>query len=173
LPRRRDESIGDRGEVLVGVIQAEDEPARSHPAECQVFGAQVVLKHPVVARRLQIADRPYRGEISNPYVGPGFAQTLIEPGRPAVPHRIELAIAGQDLRRLQALKELGHGPHHVRVGIEGTAREAHVRRPILSKALHQVGAPAHHADRQTTGYRFSVRHHVGTDAKILLGPSAG
>ena len=66
LPRRRYEPIGDRGKVCIGVIQAEDEPARSHPAQRQVFGAQIILKHPVVARWLQIADRPYRGEIGHP-----------------------------------------------------------------------------------------------------------
>jgi hypothetical protein len=48
LLRRRDESVGDYGKVRVRVIQAEDETARSYPAQRQVFGAQIVLKHPVV-----------------------------------------------------------------------------------------------------------------------------
>jgi hypothetical protein len=59
LPRRRDEPVSDYGKVRIRVIQAEDETARSYPAQRQVFGAQIVLKHPVVARGLQIADRPY------------------------------------------------------------------------------------------------------------------
>jgi hypothetical protein len=60
LLRSRDEPVAHLGEVSIGVIQAEDQTAGSYPAQRQVFGAQVILKHPVVPRWLQIADSPYR-----------------------------------------------------------------------------------------------------------------
>ena len=55
-PRRRHEAVDHRGEVAVGVVQAEDEPARADPAQGQTLGPQVELQHPVVARRARVAD---------------------------------------------------------------------------------------------------------------------
>src|SRR6266850_1226457 len=37
---RRDETVGHFAEIRVGVVQAEDQPARSNPAQRQPFGAQ-------------------------------------------------------------------------------------------------------------------------------------
>ena len=59
------------------------------------------------------------------------------------------------------------------MGIEGTAREADVRGPVLPKPLHQVGAAAYHPDRQSAGHRFTVGDHVGADPEILLNAAAG
>ena len=47
----------------VGVVQAEDQPAGAHPTERQALGAQVILQHPVVARRQRIADGPDRRQM--------------------------------------------------------------------------------------------------------------
>jgi len=59
------------------------------------------------------------------------------------------------------------------VRIERTACEANVRRPVLTKPLHQIRAAAHHPDGQSAGYRFAVRHHVGADPEVLLHATAG
>ena len=58
-PRRGDEAVGDRVEVGVAVVEAEDEAAGADPAQRQALGAQVVLQHPVVAGRAA-CTRPSR-----------------------------------------------------------------------------------------------------------------
>jgi hypothetical protein len=59
LPRRRYEPVANRGKVRICVVQAEDQAACAYPAQRQVFGAKIKLKHPVVSRGLQIAHRPH------------------------------------------------------------------------------------------------------------------
>ena len=61
----RDEAVGDLAEIVVGVVQAEDQPAGSDPAQRQPFGAQIILQHPVVAGRLGILHHPDRREIAD------------------------------------------------------------------------------------------------------------
>ena len=60
--------------ALLGVVQAEDQSARAHPAERQAFCAQVVLQHPVVARRLGVAHGPDRRQVRDRTGQPGLAQ---------------------------------------------------------------------------------------------------
>ena len=63
--RGRHETVCDRLEILVSVIQAEDQAAGPDPAQGQPLGAQVVLQHPIVARGLGVADRPYRRHVGH------------------------------------------------------------------------------------------------------------
>src|ERR1700737_557413 len=56
-PGGRHEPIRDRLEIGVGVVETEDQAPCSDPTQCQAFRAQIVLKHPVVARWLQVANR--------------------------------------------------------------------------------------------------------------------
>ena len=60
-----DETVGDFAEIGVGVVQAEDQPAGADPAQRQAFGAQVVLKHPVVTRRFGILHHPDRRDVAD------------------------------------------------------------------------------------------------------------
>src|SRR4029079_11008836 len=76
-------------------------------------------------------------------------------------------------RRLDALEENLHRRHHVRMGVEGAAREADVRRAILAEALHQAGTSADHADGEAATERLAVSHHVGAHAEIFLRAARG
>src|SRR5690349_13017691 len=58
-----DKTVRDGDEIGLGVVETEDQPAGADPAECQTFGAQIVLEHPVVARRLGVKHGPDRREI--------------------------------------------------------------------------------------------------------------
>src|SRR5215831_15916094 len=46
----RYKAIGDRVKIGVAVIEAEDQPPGSDPAQRQALRAKVILQHPVVAR---------------------------------------------------------------------------------------------------------------------------
>src|ERR1700716_23015 len=59
---RRDKAVGDFREIGVRVVEAEDQPAGADPAQRQAFGAEIILKHPVVAGRFGILHHPDRGE---------------------------------------------------------------------------------------------------------------
>src|ERR1700690_3293245 len=56
LRGRRDEALGHLGEISVGIVQAEDQPSGTDPAQGDPFAAKVVLQHPVVAGRLGVMD---------------------------------------------------------------------------------------------------------------------
>src|SRR5579871_2046581 len=73
-----DETLRHRREVRVGVVEAEDQPAGSDPAQRQAFGAQVILQHPVVARRPRVADRPDRGQVFHMHRQVSVTQTSIQ-----------------------------------------------------------------------------------------------
>src|SRR6185437_14252720 len=60
-----DKAAGDFAEIGVGVVQAEDQASRSDPAQRQAFGAQIVLKHPVVTGRFGILHHPDRGQVAD------------------------------------------------------------------------------------------------------------
>src|SRR5215207_8023958 len=62
---RRDKTVDHFAEIRVGVVQAEDQPSRSDPAQRQPLGAQIILQHPVVAGRLGILHHPDRGEVAD------------------------------------------------------------------------------------------------------------
>ena len=61
-----------------------------------------------------------------------------------------------------------HGPHHIRVGIEGAARKAQVGRALGLEAAHQRRLAADHADRKTAAQGLAVDHQIGLDAEIFL-----
>ena len=81
---------------------------------------------------------------------------------------IEIAVERLDLRRIDPLQELVHGAHHIRMGVERAAGEADVGGAVVAKALHEITAAAHHADRQAAAQRLAVGDHVGLHAEILL-----
>src|SRR5689334_21737393 len=56
LGRGGDEAARDLVEVGIGVVEAEDQPARADPAQREALGAQVILQHPVVARGRGVTD---------------------------------------------------------------------------------------------------------------------
>ncbi len=62
-----------------------------------------------------------------------------------------------------------HRAHYVRVGVEGAAGEADVRRPIVAEPLHVARLAADDTDRQAAAKRLAVGHQIGGDAKIFLG----
>ena len=62
---RCDEAISHRLDVGLGVIEAEDQPAAADPTQRQPFRAKVILQHPVIARRLRVADRPDRRDVGD------------------------------------------------------------------------------------------------------------
>src|SRR5215204_2757785 len=65
LPGCRDKAIGHFSEIRIRVVEAEDQPAGADPAQRQPFGAEIVLKHPVVAGRFGVLHHPDRGEIAD------------------------------------------------------------------------------------------------------------
>ena len=85
-----------------------------------------------------------------------------------VPGLVEALV--QRLHRLavEAFEKRLHRAHHVRMRVEGAAREADVGRAVFAKALHPARTPAHHADRQATGHCLAIGHEVGLHAEVLL-----
>ena len=96
------------------------------------------------------------------------AKPPVQPLRPRVPDLVEVAVPVAELGGFEALQELVHRPHHVRVRVEGAAREADVRRAVVPEALHQILAAADDADRQAAPERLAVGDHVRADAEVLL-----
>ena len=75
------------------VVEAEDEAAGPDPAQRQPLGAQVVLQHPVVARRLGVAA-PSRWSTGSPPApaGPRSARRLLRRCGARVPARVEVRV---------------------------------------------------------------------------------
>ena len=80
---------------------------------------------------------------------------------------------GTRFRRLQVTQKFVHCRHDVRMRVESAAGKADVRRAVVAKALHQIAASAHHADRQPAAQRLAVGHDIGAHAEILLGSADG
>ena len=135
-----DKAVRDRLEIGVGIIEAENQAPGSDPAQRQALGPQVILKHPVVARRLRVADGPDRGHVGDLDRQLFGAQALVEPLRPVVPGPIEVAVERLAVRRLQMAQEFVHRRHDVGMRIERAAGKADVGRAVVAKALHQVAA---------------------------------
>src|SRR5436305_8679771 len=61
LPHRLggcNKAVADSREVLIRVVEAEDQASGANPAQRQPLGTQIILKHPIVARRLRVPDGP-------------------------------------------------------------------------------------------------------------------
>ncbi len=155
------------------VVQAEDEAAGTNPAQRQSMRPQVELQHPVVARGPRVADGPDRGDVGHLDRQLGLAQQPVEVIGTAVPGRIQVAVDGTDLRRIDPLQKLMHRAHHVRMGVERAAGKADVGGAVIAEALHQIAAAAHRADRQAAAQRLAVGDHVRLDAEIVLRPARG
>ena len=76
-----DEAVQHGLEIGIGVVQAEDQAPRADPAQRYAFCAQVVLQHPVIARRLGVADRPDGGDVGDFHRQVRLAQAGVEAGR--------------------------------------------------------------------------------------------
>ncbi len=171
--RGRHEALRHRVEVRLRIVEAEDQAPGADPTERQTFGAQIVLEHPVVARRPGVEHRPDGGQIGDPHRQPLLREALVERFDAAVPHLVEIAVKRADLRRAEPAQELVHRRHHIGVGIEGAAREADVERTIVAKPPHQVLAAANHAHGKSAAQRLPIGDHVGLDAEILLRTAGG
>src|SRR6266403_4531666 len=55
------------GKIRVGVVQAEDQATGPDPAQGELLRTQIILKHPIVARRLGVMDHPDRRKVADPY----------------------------------------------------------------------------------------------------------
>ncbi len=168
-----DKSVGDLSEIGVGVVQAEDETAGADPAQRDPLRPQIILKHPVVARRLGIMNHPDRRQIRDPHGQPLRGQPVVQLLRAPVPGRIEAVVDRPECRIREARQELIHRNHDVGMRIEGAAGKAHVDRAVVPEAAHQVFASADRADRQAAGQRLAVGDHVGANSEILLGAAGG
>src|SRR5947207_13101438 len=65
LRGRADKTFRNLGEIRLGIIQAEDQTPGPDPAQCEPFGSQIILQHPIVARRLGVMDHPDRRQIAD------------------------------------------------------------------------------------------------------------
>src|SRR5579883_1077928 len=92
LLRGSDKALLHLGKIGVGIVQAEDEAAGADPAQRQPLGAQVILQHPVVARRRGVVDHPDRREVGDLDRQPLGRQRRVERLRPAVPDVVEAVI---------------------------------------------------------------------------------
>ena len=98
-PGGRHEAVRHGLEVLLGVVQAEDDPAGSDPAQRQAFGTEIVLQHPVIARGLAVADGPDGGHVRDAERQPLIGQAAVETPRTFVPERIEVLVQLSNLGR--------------------------------------------------------------------------
>ncbi len=155
------------------VVQAEDQAAGADPAQRQPFGAQIILKHPVVTGRLGIMDHPDRREIADAHRQTGRRQPLVQLPRPRIPALIQSVIDLAEFGIAEPGEELVHRGHDVGMRIERAARKADVGGTIVAEAAHQILAAADHADRQAARKALAVGHHVGADAEIFLGAAGG
>src|SRR6516162_10353982 len=90
------EAVGDRLEIGLRIIQAEDQPASAHPAKRQAFRPQIVLEHPVVDGRPRVTDRPDRRQVCYLYRQPGIAKPPVERRRAAIPNFFEITVERAD-----------------------------------------------------------------------------
>src|SRR5215471_9406763 len=85
-------AVGDCREIGFGVIQAEDQPAGTDPAQRHAFRPKIVLEHPVVGRGPRITNRPDRRQVRYLYRQPSIAQPLIEYRGTTIPNFVEAAV---------------------------------------------------------------------------------
>ena len=52
--------------------------------------------------------------------------------------------------------------------IERAARKAQIQRPVVAEALHEAGAAAEHADRQSATERLAIGHDIGSNPEVFL-----
>src|ERR1700737_4140973 len=90
--RRGHEALRHLGKISLGVVQAEDQAAGPDPAQCEALEAQIILKHPVGARRPGVMDHPDRRKVADPDRQIVFGQRFIQAPRPSVPGVIESVI---------------------------------------------------------------------------------
>src|SRR5712675_2153167 len=79
-----DKALRHLGKIRVGVVQAEDQAAGPDPAQGELLCTQIILKHPIVARRLGVMDHPDRRKVADPYRQIVLGQHLVQPPRPLV-----------------------------------------------------------------------------------------
>src|SRR6266478_125323 len=73
-----DKPVGDRGEIILAIIEAEDQAAGSDPTQSEARCTKIILQHPIVAGRLRVENRPYRGHICNLHRQSLGTQAVIE-----------------------------------------------------------------------------------------------
>src|SRR6266478_465669 len=170
---RGDKALRHLGKIRVGVVQAEDQATGPDPAQGELLRTQIILKHPIVARRLGVMDHPDRRKVADPYRQIVLGQHLVQPPRPLVPDGIEPAVDRTKRRVAKPGQEFIHRRHDIGVRIEGAAREADIDGMIFTKTTHQVLAPADHADRESAREALAIGHHVGAHAEIFLSAAGG
>src|SRR5260370_22766279 len=82
-------AIGNFRKIRVGIIQAEDKPTGADPAQRELLKAQIILKHPIVARRLGIMDHHDRSEVADRDRQILRGQPFVQPPPPLLPDLIE------------------------------------------------------------------------------------
>src|SRR4029077_20416766 len=140
----------------------------SNPAQRQALGMQVILQHPVVARRLRVADGPNRGHVCYLHRQVFAPQAIVEPLCPLVPDPIEVAVELARLWHVEMRQELVHGAHYVGMGVERSPGEAYVRRPIVLETLHQVATSTDDPNGKPAAQRLAVGDEIGRHAEIFL-----
>ncbi len=167
------EAIGNRGEIGVRIVEAEDQPAGTDPAQRQAFGAQIILQHPIVTGRLRVTDRPNRGHVLDLDRQRFLPQSLVQLSCSFIPSLIEIAVKCFDVRRLEMAQEFVHRRHDVGMRIERAAGKADVGRAVIAETPHQIPAPAYDADREPAAKCLAVSDQIGADAEIFLGAAFG
>src|ERR1700737_1604059 len=165
---RRYEAVRDFDKLLRGIIEAEDQATGSNPAQRQALGMQVILQHPVVARRLRVTDGPNRGHVCYLHRQVFAPQAIVEPLCPLVPDPIEVAGKLTGLRHGERQQKLVHRSHHVGMGVEGPAGEADLRWSLFVKPSHQVLASADHTNGKPAPQRLPVGAETAGHPKIFL-----
>src|SRR3979411_602149 len=84
LPGGGDKVLRHVSKVGIGVVQAEDQTTGPDPAQCELFRPQIILKHPVVARRLGIMNHPDRREVTDPDGKIGRGQHVVQAPGPLI-----------------------------------------------------------------------------------------
>ena len=162
-----DEAFSYRLDIGFSVVETENQSAAADPAPRQPFCAKVILQHPIVARRLRIADRPYRRDVGELKRQAVVSEPLVQALGPTVPQCILVAGEGACLGRFEIAQELVHRAHDIRVRIEGAARETDVGRTIVPEAFHQRLGATNYADRQTSAQRSPNKRRIFRRARLL------
>ena len=126
------------------------------------------MKHPVIARRRDVVDGPYRGQVGDAHRQLRRSQALVQQPRAGIPNIVEAAIQTAYGFGLETQQELVHGPHDVGVCIERAPGKADIGRPILAKAAHELGEAAQHSDGKPSGHGLAIGHHVRAHAEVFL-----
>ena len=130
--------------------------------------AQIVLQQPVVTPRLLKYHGPHAFHATHPHRHGGLLKALVQLGLAAVPQRRSIGIHRLNFGRLDVVQKHIHGAHHIRVCVKSAARESHVARAVIAKALHPAALSADHAHWQTAAQGLAVGHHIGAHTKIFL-----